>query len=503
MFVFNIWIRKFIVQKDKGPVTIELQEEPENAGDPWNLLGKDTVEKKPKEPRITSFTASRYYVNRGDAVRLNWTIDPPGDFELGVVSDKQRVLLSEKQKSRGECELNVDSGKQDFILEAWAGQKPAIPDTRRLHIETVSLTHFENYSLKAPDWPNSPSVLGLYAHPKGGRLYALLRDNPPKESSGDNPPKESPYASLWYTEHGLEPSPDKWRKATRKDGRPCLIPTEAARRPGAIFNDKLFLIGGDCCDPNSSGSSVGFCDLNEDTGLYWQEVGGKEAWSWPEGMAERMGHAVVALPDDKGLWVMGGWRQDGGVCDDVWEFTGTKESAWSPVKGLKIPRCLFGATATRHAVWTVGGFGSPGGTPNDLTVRRCEHGANSWDRPPPDSEKWPKIPTSDGSAQYSASVLFSRERDTADRPLGIAAFWKETYERKYFYFNNVDNDNWQNSEYFKDSGLTALLPERKWYHIQSAVFRDAVFFRTLLPHEGRASNIITYLVFGPEWKSSE
>jgi hypothetical protein len=379
--------------------------------------------------------------------------------------------------------------RQDFTLEAWAGQKPDSPDTRRLHIGIISSTYFEPMALAPPDWSPRPGVLGLHAHRRRGRLYALLR-------LGD-----SPYASLRYTEHGFTPSPDEWREATRKsDGKKPLIPVAAARRPGAIFNDKLFLIGGDCCNPNSAGSGLGYCELNEDTGLDWQEVGKNEAWSWPDGMDERMGHAVVVVPDkdgkENGLWVMGGWRQDGGICDDIWWFKGTIESPWDKVGGLRLPRCLFGAAATRSAIWTVGGFGSPGGTPNDRIVRRCALGATSksWENPAGISE----IPGIPADYQYSASVLFSRERD-ADEPYGIATFWNVTDNKpsaKYFSFHKVDS--WSSPEYFNGIGPNTLLLQRKWYHMQSAVFRDAVFFRTLTPDESRAGNTITYLVFGPE-----
>ena len=148
--------------------------------------------------------------------------------------------------------------------------------------------------------------------------------------------------------------------------------------------------------------------------------------------------------------------------------------------GLKIPRCLFGATATHNAVWTVGGFGSPGGTPNDRTVRRCAIGTKKWD-----DEALPKIPVADETAdyRYCASVLFSREKDTADKPYGIATFWdvgRNAPERKYFLFER--KMSWENPLYFH-SVPEELAPSRNYYHMQSAVFRDAVFFRTLVPDE--------------------
>ena len=486
VFAFNIWLRNFVVQKNRGSVAIELQRQPEAATDPWPVLDKHTAAKVVPEPRITSFSASRYNVTQGDSVTLKWTIEPKGNFELRTtVGVKAKTLVEGNPETECSWIGNPQPNEyQDFFLEAWAGEKPASPDTsldtRQLHIDINTLTGFKPYVLAPPAWPAAPGVLGLYAHRGRGRLYLLLDDNPLDAS----PPR---HASLWYTEHGFTANPEAWHRATRKkDGVKPLIPVEAARRPGAIFNDKLFLIGGDCCDPNSAGANVGFCDLNDDTGLDWQEVGAKEAWSWPEQMAERMGHAVVVLPGDKGLWVVGGWRQDGGICDDIWHFTGTIESAWDKVEGLELPRCLVGATATRYAVWTVGGFGSPGGTPNDATVRRCAIGAKSWDNPDPSSrEALPKVPDINATDyQYCASVLFSRERDNDDKPYGIAAFWNfitNAPERKYFFFQK--RASWESPPYFTGVGPEVLVPSRNWYHMQSAVFRDAVFFRTLIADE--------------------
>src|SRR5262249_1208077 len=82
VFVFNIWLRNFVVQKDKGSVAIELQAQPRGRNDPWPLLDRQTAEKVVPEPRITSFTAVPYNVVRGDSVELTWTIEPAGNFEL-------------------------------------------------------------------------------------------------------------------------------------------------------------------------------------------------------------------------------------------------------------------------------------------------------------------------------------------------------------------------------------------------------------------------------------
>jgi hypothetical protein len=488
VFVFNIWLQSFLVQKDEGSVAIELQGPPPSArNDPWPLLDTKSAGKTKPEPRITSFTASRYNVGTSGSVTLKWKIEPAGNFELKGAEKP----VTGKKADGGDYLLNVNNGMQKFILDAWAvDPKPANPDTRQLHIEITSADWKPRLEFSPPDWPREGTgVLGLYAHRDWGRLYALLRFG------------NSPYASLWYTEYGFNASKKEWREATRtpdpkKRDEPVikpLIPVAAARRPGAIFDDKLFLIGGDCCSPNSPGSGVGFCELNEKTGLVWQELGENDARSWPKGMAERMGHAVVALPEKKGLWVMGGWRQDGGICNDIWRFNGSQTSAWEKVDGLQLPCCLFGAAATPAAVWTVGGFGSPGGTPNDAVVRRYKIGAKSWDAP----ETLPRIPGVNADYNYSASVLFSREQDAGDKPYGIATFWNgNAYDRKYFYFEKKAQ-SWENSPYPNRGVPEELAPSRNWYHMQSAVFRDAVFFRTLRPDESWADNKIYCFIFEP------
>ena len=486
IFVFNIWLRNFTVQQDKGSIAIELQAQPPGRNDPWPLLDRQPAVKEVPEPRVTSFSADRYYVRSGGGVTLNWTIEPVGNYELKSASGSAPLAIGQQQ-GNGQWSGNVRPGMQDFVLEAWAGAKPENPETRRLHIAIDSATHFDDYEFSSPNWPAGAGVLGLYADRKGGRLYALFR-------FGD-----SRYAELWYTDHGFDSAPDHWRKAARQDGTKPLIPVTTARRPGAIFNGKLFLIGGDCCSPNSAGSGLGYCDLNDKTGLYWQEVAANEAWSWPDDMNERMGHAVVALPGDKGLWVMGGWRQDGGVCSDVWQFDASANAPWKRVEGLRLPRCLFGATATPVALWTLGGFASPGGSPSDAAVRRCEldASARSWDN----AEALPKIPDIGKDDQYCASVLFSREQGTADKPYGIAALWNvESNQpvRQYFYFE--EKESWTSPAYLKTGKAPSdvLVQRRKWYHMQSAVFRDAVFFRTLTADESWAGKIITYLIFDPE-----
>jgi len=449
---------------------------------------------KPDNPDTRQVHIDTRFLTKFDGYELSW---PPFTTTVSTTvaaSTTKETLLT--------------SDTTGFVVGASIVLEPGTPKLESARIEAIvsstsievafppggaRYTHTANYTVLQARTvtttvadKTTADILGLYADRSRGRLYALLRF------------EDAPYAALWYTEHGFSPDRSQWREAARKGAAKPLIPVAAARRPGAIFDGKLFLIGGDCCSPNLSGREMGWCVLNEDWGLYWQPVPANDPWSWPKDMNERMGHAVVTLPDNKGLWVMGGWRQDGGVCNDVWQFDGSANAPWKRVEGLRLPRCLFGATATPAAVWTLGGFASPGGAPSDATVRRCTHGATSWGDLPAEAPKVPDINIKEDH-EYVASVLFSRDRNPKeDKPYGVAAFWSTKNNRpteRYFYFEKVES--WQNPD-IEETRHEIVFQNRKWYHLQAAVFREAVFFRTLIPDENWASNVMTYLVFKPD-----
>ena len=145
------------------------------------------------------------------------------------------------------------------------------------------------------------------------------------------------------------------------------VTVESARRPGVIFRDRLWLLGGDCCRPDKPGRNVQYYDFQEGE---WHEVGDEDL-RLPKGMARRMGHAVVTFRDR--IWVMGGWSQNGGLCNDIWEFDG---NSWTKLP-LACEACLFGATATAEAVWQVGGFASPGGAASKTAIKRYDKNNNA------------------------------------------------------------------------------------------------------------------------------
>jgi hypothetical protein len=274
---------------------------------------------------------------------------------------------------------------------------------------------------------------------------------------------------------------------------------QVARRPGVIFGDKLWLMGGDCCHPDFPGSEMAYYDLNAGS---WQVVGEGDPRAWPKDMAKRMGHAVAAVPFKIRLWVMGGWSQNGGACGDIWEFNsqGPDGVFWTQQNKNWEQQCLFGTAATNHAVWTAGGFASPGGTAEAWQIRRYDKSTEKWEAPANLS-----IQKKAGyeNAQSCATVLFALDKkkdekkdETEDLPSGIATLYNsgeyvhrlpEVIKERGFQleFSKID-----------EVSTRGVLQRLDYYHMQAAIFQGAVFFRALKPGDMNwAHNWIHFLVF--------
>jgi hypothetical protein len=470
-FEFNIKFEDFTVAQSAGKAKITLHGGIVDS----KALCDVTVKKSASPPKIEAFTASSYNAPAGSQVSLYWTIKPEADYQLlgpGTKIEGRGGVASTKDK--------VPAG--DYTLTVRDGGTEG--DSRHLHIHTFDETRFGNYQLNLNG--RAAGVLGLYARPKDGRLYALLRFG------------ADPSAQLWSTAHGFDDTGKTWQRETwpevqwppapgfkSKDS----IPMQVARRPGVIFQDKLWLMGGDCCHPDFPGSEIVYYDLAQPS---WQVVGEGDPRAWPKDMAKRMGHAVVAVPFKDRLWVMGGWSQNGGACGDIWEYNsqGPDDVFWTQQNKEWEQQCLFGATATNKSVWTAGGFASPGGTAEAWQMRRYDKDTNKWEAPEDLSIK------SDAfykNAQSCASVLFALD-EKKDLPRGIATF----YDNVYVHLRPIvtiepPNFRLQLPKIEKPEGV--LLP-LDYYHMQTAVFQGAVFLRVLKPRDMNwADNSIHFLVY--------
>ncbi len=458
----TISFQSILVDPHAGPVDLELR-----GNDPTTKpLSTVRVVKSAVLPKIQSFTASSYNVIKGNRVTLSWTIDPEGDYELINAGRPADPLTKGKGKSGSVGQLLAG----DYTLKVRVGDQ--VVDTRRLRIHSFDATGFHSYVLNLSKDGSPTEILGLYAHPERGRLYALLGFG-----------ADATRAQLWSTAHGFDDDPATWQPETNRKGEIASVTIEAARRPGAIFQDRLWLLGGDCCHPDQPGSNVGYYDFQE---TVWHDVGDDDPRHWPKPMAERMGHAVVVVPfDDRPrIWVMGGWSQNGGLCNDIREFDG---NAWGsePLKPT-CDACLFGAAATSEAVWRVGGFASPGGAASQTGVRRYDKNNN----------ETPVDFSIAQDMQYCASALFVFNEKT-DRPCGICTFY-DPVKSKYLdiaFFVNKERSYNVAPKNIDELSTEGVFLKRDYYHIQATVFQGATFFRMLRPDRKYAGSRISYLVW--------
>jgi len=459
---FTFVLEDFLVDATPGTVELALHaDSPET-----EPLESVAVEKTGTRPEIVSFTASAYNALNQSRVALSWALSEAADYALYNDRSPEPLLTGHG--------LSVNSSMQtagSYVLKVLQGGE--VVDSRHLRIHKYSKTGFRSYPLDLPVTSTAGTaaicgILALFAHAGRGRLYALLRVTGEETS-----------AQLWSTDHGFAAA--TWQPETNAVGETIRIPIEAATRPGAIIHDRLWLLGGDCCDPDSPGRDLGYYDFQHNV---WHEVRDGDGRRWPDGMAARMGHAVVALPSGDRLWVMGGWSQDGGACGDIWEFDGKD---WTPLdEGCEL--CLFGATATEGGIWRFGGFPEPGGA-GQLTAARHELDGKA-------------VTHTDLQAgfglspkqQFCAGNLFTLDPTHGSGGVSVL-FANRTYSSALFFLGSEQMElTFQKSELAQETAVGVLLP-RDYSHIQSAVFQGAAFFRSLLPDRNtRLAPQISYLV---------
>jgi hypothetical protein len=305
--------------------------------------------------------------------------------------------------------------------------------------------------MNAPAARPPGGVLGLHAF--DGRLYALIRVDDDR-------------AELWGTAHGFDPG--AWAPERNALGETVALSVDAARRPGVILDGKLWLLGGDCCDPDRPGSGVGFYDFQATT---WREIGPGDRRRWPAAMRARMGHAALPAPHGGGIWVMGGWSQNGGLCADVWRFDG---AGWERLD-LTCEACLFGATTTTTspdpAAWRFGGFLEPGGGPAPTLLQAYAR----------DGVAAPDVRLDDDQA-YCGGALFAPEPGQR-LPYGVCTLYD--IRRKGFRHQLVDvrfgrsyQIDWND---IGDASGSGVLVARDYAHVQTTTFSGATFLRVLLP----------------------
>jgi Kelch motif len=426
------------------------------------------IQKTKEVPRITSFTSNEYTILAARPVTLSWKIEPESSnaaFQLFERkgengSDTPVVLANNNDRS---VTLRVN-GVTDYTLKLGSATS-ATPSEyeRHLRIHAFGSARFDGYS---PPLLNA-RIFGLYAHQgsdtlREAFLLALVEENN----------RIPPAVSLWKTALGF---PDTW---TQVDAT-SFIERAAARRPGIVFKDKLWLVGGDGCDPGQEDFNVGFYDLTQSSRPFEDlERDGRSGWP-----AERMGHALVT-PEKDHLWVMGGYSQNGGARNDIWDFDG--DNTWNELAEPPWqPRCLFGATVTSNAVWIAGGFNSPGGKSYD-DIWRYDRTKSQWER----LDTTIRPVTSGSDAQYCGCALFALN----DKPCVITTYYlpEDSNYVNHLYVLKLDK-KWVKTEVRLDQTIAGMLRSLDYYRLDSNVFNGMAFLRALTETDG--DDKIIYFVF--------
>ncbi|MGH7224653.1 MAG: Kelch repeat-containing protein, partial [Gemmataceae bacterium] len=351
---FCVLLSNFTTNAAAGSAKLQLEDKDQKA------LADKTVTISDAKPRITKFVSTQYIFVKGTTPILSWETSPPGPSRLWRLSDNTEIA----PKQPGGQEAEAKAGDRNFTryrLDAMQGQ--AVTDSRILTLFSYARTQVRSYI--APG--NEPAlglsgaeILGIYNY--RNRLYAVVRNADPEKG-----------ASIWRSDIGFDP--ESWFPLTfERNGKktPIMIPADAAARPGVVFDDKLYFMGGSSYDANLPGAEVGYFHFEANT---WVDGEAVREEAWPkDDMPARMGHALLASPDGRRLWVAGGYNGDGGALNDVWVYD--KDAAkWQKYQAAWEPRCLFGATfagPNRQQLFIAGGFDSPGGYPTYDDIWRCD-----------------------------------------------------------------------------------------------------------------------------------
>jgi galactose oxidase-like protein len=420
--------------------------------------------------RIKTFETDRYNLPSADTVTLSFTLSARPEsgctaringVDVAIVTDAKTGLAG------GATERSVDK-RSDFTLDLLVNGTSV--DTRQLRVLTFDRPRFTDFKpqLRLDGVRlTTEGLLGAYAH--GGKLYVLRQA----------PGAAKPSAAMWSSPNGFDPNESQWKQVNDATDKPVLIPLRTARRPGVVFKDKLWFLGGDCCNSNLRGSDISYFNFKEN---YWFAGGdGLNGGQWPPEVGERMGHTLVAGPDDR-LWVIGGFNQNG-PCKDVWTFggDGNNPGQWQMLKAQPAwdGRCLVGATKAGLKVFVVGGFAEPGGDGyNDILVYDHDHASEGWrtlDRPL-------IIPSGDADAakyQFCACTTSTLGKE----PQVLATYYRfEKSEHDHSLLRIISDGQVYTKESY--DGLdrlssAGLFRTEDYYRLCSTVFNGSIFIWSL------------------------
>ncbi|MBI5165432.1 MAG: hypothetical protein HY985_16200 [Magnetospirillum sp.] len=462
-----------LANADLGLIRLPLQDE-----DGRELAATSVAIARVERPRslaITRLSPSASRLVAGSRLDIAWAIDTDSDkdIQLAWSPEPERIKFGPKGKLSGVATFRarrLGSGRlQDYRLAAKT--EDVKEEARVVSVQVVDHNGLFYYqpAARVPGVDTFDlDVLGLFTHPKNGRLYLLGRNRAETE------------ARLWWSDHGFAEA--GWTLL------PGTFPLKVARRPGAIVGNILWLVGGDACNAKFKACYGNTCQgYDLDTGEFIKDV------VFDKEMAPRLGHAVLAVGDN--LWVMGGLDRDSKKgLNDVWAMR--PDRTWdhrpnAPWTG----RLAFAAAATASAVWVFGGFSQPlGASFGDLW--HCDLRTGEWKcRGNPLGRDTEKDRATTSGTLFCAGVLFPPDPHSGDSIYCLAETYHATeklFRRSYQLVRN-DGGTWVRS----DLGLVQNSPHdvfcgKVYYRLGGTVFGKSVMLWALTT-DAAASDKIVYL----------
>jgi Galactose oxidase, central domain len=482
-----------ICPESEGNATIGAQgwtnsTEPKVRADPLTIVKSQGL------PVFESFKSDKYFVGKGGRVTLSWkleeTVNTEYDLFLLVEANQKKsepLILTQGEKDKKEkTVLNVREDT-DFTLKITekGGGAEGGGQTRSLRVLAKGYTQFDSEGFPGGNKDNETfRILGLYSDNDANtpKLYALALEAADKNRLVSVWSTDNPFRSEGWDKHKHQP-----------------ISLDIARRPGIVFDHKLFLIGGDCSDPNRLQSNRGLLRVDryrldgEIKDFSTLERQGNDPWP-----TARMGHALVA-PDQDRIWMVGGWQPNGGTLNEIWEYDGESwkrlaekghpDKPLRPFKGRdgksKAGRCMFGAAVTSSAVWVAGGFFTgPGVDCNDNLVLKYNKGAEEWTALP--ITMGPK----EGDNRYCSCTLFTR--DNVVWAIITYVNLKDGVSYPSHHVAEFKGDKEIVSQPLNESAIGELLSSADYYHLSSTVFNQIVFLRSLRRSDESFNKTINY-----------
>lgn len=391
--------------------------------DVWSLVSEClTVKKdaeKPTEPKIHYFSVTPDYILHAGQTPVAVSFYATGFERFTLYRNNQEV----QNWPSNEHPKNPDGSITGEFLD-----QPSITTVYRLRgvykvkEKEIEEVRYRNIQVISPGWnqialpQGYPARLFVAQDFSGSgveRLYGIFIDG-------------TGHAALYSSATGV----DDWRP---EDGD---VPQQMATSPGVAYDNKLWLIGGSCVDPEKVGNEVWCYQRDEDSGKWLNKLdpSAKDPdWSFPNEMGNRMGHVCVVFQQE--LWVLGGYNQTNSCCyNDVWRLKKEDASAakykWEFVNKNCFPNGRLNPAAVtfnnlegKNEVWIYGGSEKPqsGGLSDLWSTTNGEVWSNR-----PSNEFDYKIMPDPGTPLGATLVAFppsvSAETQTSDRLFLIGSF---------------------------------------------------------------------------------